>query len=155
MSAVGTSVTGLYTGCFTHGVDSSARVMLPSVWRPSDPDTVFAVIPWPLDKPEYLLVLPPARWQVMVERLKANASLTNSTSARFERQLAGSTDLMKMDKVGRFCLGEKLTAGVGIGKEATLVGRLDKFEIWDAAKRTAVQAQEPPIPAEQLESLMI
>ena len=37
-------MTGLYNGCFTHGVDSSARVMLPSVWRPTDPDTQFAVI---------------------------------------------------------------------------------------------------------------
>ncbi len=148
-------MTGLYNGCFTHGVDSSARVMLPSVWRPTDPDTQFAVIPWPLGKKDYLIVLPPARWQVLVERLKAGASLTNQAFARVERELAGAMVLMKMDKVGRFCLGERLTTEAGIGKEATMVGRLDKFEIWDAAKRKAAQAQEASIPAEQLESLML
>ncbi len=155
MSAVATSETGLYTGCFKHGLDPSLRVMLPSVWRPEDQNTVFAVIPWPLSKPEYLLVLPPQRWQVMVERLKTNSSLTNAAAAKVERKLAGSTVLMKMDKVGRFCLGEKLCLSAGIGKEATLVGRLDKFEIWDAAKHDAAEAQAEPIPAEKLESLML
>jgi MraZ protein len=155
MSAVGTSVTGLYTGCFTHGVDASDRVMVPSVWRPADPDTVFAVIPWPLDQPEFLLVLPPARWQAMIDRLKAAASLTNPKFAKVERKLAGSTFLMKMDKAGRFCLGEKLTAKAGIGEEATLVGRLDKFEIWDAARQEAAEAEDTPISPEELESMML
>jgi MraZ protein len=154
VSAGGNQFGGYY-GSFTHGVDASHRVMLPSEWRPSDPDFTFTLLPWPLTKPEYLLVLAPARWDEMQNRMRAQISLTNEAGAAVERKIYGSAVKLRLDRVGRLCLGEELRTRFGIGKEAKLVGRGEKFEIWDAEKLVAKSAQEVPITQATLDALTI
>ena len=118
-----------FHGNYAHGVDGSRRVMIPSKWRPKTPKVVFTVILWPIQVEEFLLVLPPERWQVMLDKLKGG-SLQDRRQAMLERVIGSTSAPMTLDKQGRFCLPENLAGTVGIGKEAEFVGRLDKFEIW-------------------------
>lgn len=132
----GDSENGGLLGNCTHGVDASHRVMLPIEWRPSDPDYVFTLIPWPVWKPTHVLALTPERWKELAGRIRT-FSLVDEAAAELERAIAGTAQRVRLDKVGRVCLGESLRSALGIGKEATLVGRVDKFEIWNAPDWTA------------------
>ena len=87
------------------------------------------ILPWPIGEQQYLLVLPPARWAVLLERLN-EMSLSDEEAAVGERVSGGSSSHVKLDKVGRLCLPEELANVAGIKQEAVLVGRLNKFEIW-------------------------
>ena len=117
------------TGRFHHGIDGSRRVMVPSKWRPKSGKAELTILPWPIGQQQYLLVLPPIRWNVLLERLN-EMSLSDEEAAVVERVIGGSSAHLKLDKVGRLCLPEDLAKVAGIKQEAILVGRLNKFEIW-------------------------
>ncbi len=123
----------IFTGRFLHGIDGSRRVMVPSKWRPKSGKTELAILPWPIGQQQYLLVLPPARWNVLLERLN-EMSLSDEEAAVVERVIGGSSAHVKLDKVGRLCLPEGLAKVAGIKQEAIMVGRLNKFEIWSPSR---------------------
>src|SRR5882672_7764754 len=106
------SVPGFY-GDFTHGIDESRRIMLPAKWRPKNPDVLFTVLLWPIIAPECLLVLPPERWQLMLDKLKTQ-KLQDKRVAAFERVVASTAAKLSLDRVGRLCLPETLTGPAGI-----------------------------------------
>lgn len=144
-----------FTGRFEHGVDGSHRVMIPREWRPADGKTVFTILPWPLKRPDHLLVLPPERWQSAQQRLKTGFSLTNTHGAVVQRAVAGSAVRKPLDDAGRLCLGEKLTALLGLSGKAGLVGCLDRFEIWEPGKLEETMGAIEQVADETLEQLMI
>lgn len=152
-SAVNAAVE--YTGCFEHGVDGSFRVMIPSVWRPQDKDALFTMIPWPLKRPDHLLVLPPDRWETALAKLKSSFSLTSTQGAVVQRAIASSAVRKKLDDAGRLCLGEKLAGLVNVTSKAALVGGLDKFEVWEPSRLSGTLSQIDQVPDEMLEGLMI
>lgn len=121
-----------YNGRCRHGVDASRRVMVPSEWRPQTPDVQFTLIAWPVGEEDRLLVLPPARWKEMRDRLKGE-SMSDPEVAALETHIAANSAKVSVDKVGRLCLPEGLSEMIGLKKEVELVGRLDKFEIWNPA----------------------
>jgi MraZ protein len=128
-----------FHGRFRHGIDSSRRVMIPAKWRPKE-KVDFRVLLWPIRSPKFLLVLPPKRWQVMLDKLKAK-SLTDSKVAALERFIGENSVLLELDRVGRFMLPQELGEAAGLTAEVQFVGRLDKFEIWDPDRYKA-QADE-------------
>ena len=133
MSAAQDQTLTVYSGRFRHGIDGSRRVMVPSKWRPKSGKTEFAILPWPLGEQQFLLVLPPVRWSMLLDRLN-EMSLSDDQAAVVERVIGGSSAHLKLDKVGRLCLPEELADVAGLRKEAVLVGRLNKFEIWEPSR---------------------
>ena len=136
-----------YTGHFRHGLDGSRRVMLPAKWRGSDPNQRLTMLPWPIGAEDRLLVLPPDRWREMVAKLKSR-SLSDPRIAALEQEIAENAVQVTLDKVGRICVPEELASVAKITTEAELVGRLDKFEIWEPGAREAVRAQNRKLAAE-------
>jgi MraZ protein len=136
-----------YTGHFRHGIDGSRRVMLPARWRPRDPNTKFTLLPWPIGAEDRLLVLPPERWREMLQKLKAR-SLSDPRVEALEQEIAENAMQVVPDKVGRICLSEEHARTVKITTDAELVGRLDKFEIWEPGAREAIRAQNKKLAAE-------
>ncbi|MED5382282.1 MAG: hypothetical protein VYC47_06895 [Verrucomicrobiota bacterium] len=133
MSATLQQSATVYSGRFRHGIDGSRRVMVPSKWRPKSGKTELAILPWPLGEQQFLLVLPPTRWDMLLERLN-EMSLSDDQAAVVERVIGGSSAHLTLDKAGRLCLPEELAAVAGLRKEALLVGRLNKFEIWEPGR---------------------
>jgi transcriptional regulator MraZ len=139
MPALKTNAPTDYAGHYRHGVDNSRRVMVPARWRPRDPNLVFTLLPWPLVAPECVLVLPPARWSQLLERLGEN-SLGDPQAAAVERAIAGNALHQSLDRVGRLFLSDALCQAAGLGREVEMVGRLDKFEIWEPGRYEALRA---------------
>ncbi|MBI3414520.1 MAG: hypothetical protein HY043_04230 [Verrucomicrobia bacterium] len=148
MSATEATESTEYTGRCCHGVDQSRRVMIPSEWRPTEADVKFTLIPWPIGSEDRILVLPPARWKEMRSRLAAE-SMSDPEVAALETQIAANSAKVALDKVGRMCLPETLSKTVGLKKEVELVGRIDKFEIWNPAgyAKADVESREMAISA--------
>jgi MraZ protein len=141
-----------YTGHFRHGIDGSRRVMLPAKWRPRDANTKFTILPWPIGAEDRLLVLPPERWREMLQKLKTR-SLSDPRIEALEQEIAENATQVTPDKVGRICLTEEHARAVKISAEAELVGRLDKFEIWEPNARAAIRAQNKKLAAEVLKEI--
>jgi len=125
-----------FQGEFLHGVDTGRRVMIPKAWRPENPKLLFAALLWPIGVEAYLIVLPPDRWQSLLEKMKTGR-LTDERAAKLERTIATTSAPLLLDKVGRFALPENLAAAAGITKEAQFVGRLYQFEIWSPKRYQA------------------
>ena len=141
-----------FHGNFRHGIDKSRRVMIPAKWRPSDPDVVFTVLLWPISVEEFLLVLPPERWQVMLDKLKMK-SLHDKRVATLERVIGATSAPLSLDKVGRFCLPDHLAKPAAIENEAEFVGRLDKFEIWSPKRFQAGVSEDKSLAATVAEEI--
>ncbi len=151
MPDAGSSVPNFH-GDFTYGIDDSRRVMVPAKWRPKDPNVLFTVILWPISVEEFLLVLPPERWQLMLDKLKTQ-KLQDKRVAAFERVIASTSAQMPLDRVGRLCLPENLTGPVGITDKALFVGRLNKFEIWSPQRRAPAVVDDKTLAANVMEEL--
>ena len=121
--------------------------MLPARWRPRDPNTKFTVLSWPIGAEDRLLVLPPERWREMLQKLKTR-SLSDPRVEALEQEIAENAMQVIPDKVGRICLSEEHARTVKITTDAELVGRLDKFEIWEPGAREAIRAQNKKLAAE-------
>lgn len=141
-----------FHGNFRHGIDDSRRVMIPAKWRPTDPSVVFTVLLWPINLEEFLLVLPPERWQVMLDKLKMK-SLHDKRVATLERVIGATSAPLSLDKVGRFCLPDNLAKAAAIEKEAEFVGRLDKFEIWSPKRFLAGVSEDKSLAAKVAEEI--
>jgi DNA-binding transcriptional regulator/RsmH inhibitor MraZ len=126
--------------------------MLPAKWRPRDPNTKFTVLPWPIGAEDRLLVLPPERWREMLQKLKTR-SLSDPRIEALEQEIAENAAQVTPDKVGRICITEEHARVVKITDEAELVGRLDKFEIWEPAARAAIRAQNKKLAAGVLKEI--
>ena len=126
--------------------------MLPAKWRPRDGGTTFTILPWPIGAEDRLLVLPPERWREMLAKLKAK-SLSDPRIEALEQEIAENAAQVKPDKVGRIGLLEEHTRVVKISDEAELVGRLDKFEIWEPSAREAVRARNKKLAAEVVKEI--
>jgi MraZ protein len=136
-----------FHGEYLYGLDESRRVMIPAKWRPKDPKVVFRAILWPIKMEEFLLVLPPERWQLLLDTFKTKA-LNDQRVAALERTISGTSAPLLLDKVGRFCLPDHLAGPAGIEKEAQFVSRVGKFEIWSPARFKSSTLQDKNVAAE-------
>jgi len=141
-----------FHGNFPYGLDANRRVMVPAIWRPKKPGVLFTVILWPIKVQDCLMVLPPERWKVMLDKLKTK-SLQDKRVAAFERTIGSTSAQLTLDRVGRFCLPEHLIGPAQIDKDVMFAGRLDKFEIWNPERLKAATAEDKAVAAELVEGL--
>jgi MraZ protein len=141
------AVVPSFHGDYSHAMDESRRVMIPARWRPKDPSIVFTVLAWPINSEEFLLVLPPERWRVMLDKLKQR-SLHDPRVATLERVIGSTSAPLTLDRVGRFVVPEHLSKLVGIGKEVKFVGRLDKFEMWSPERYAQSKVEDKGLAAQ-------
>jgi DNA-binding transcriptional regulator/RsmH inhibitor MraZ len=88
----------------------------------------------------------------MLQKLKTR-SLSDPRVEALEQEIAENATQVTPDKVGRICLTEEHARAVKITEEAELVGRLDKFEIWEPNARDTVRKQNRKLAAEVLKEI--
>src|SRR5262245_20622808 len=137
-----------FHGNFSYGIDSSRRVMMPARWRPEDPNVLFTFILWPINVEEYLLVLPPERWRVMLDKLKTQ-SLGDEGVASIERVIGSTSAQLTLDRAGRFSLPEHLMGPAGLTDKAEFVARLHLFEIWTPERRAVAVVKDKTLAASE------
>jgi MraZ protein len=132
----------IYNSRYTHGVDEKRRVQIPAKWRPAKPGTELTLVVWPKAKEgPCLRVLPP---QAMAKVMRDLDAMSNSDSNKtvLKRFIGSESVQVALDKAGRICLPEKMAREAGIGKEALLVGVLDRFDIWSPERYEKLKASD-------------
>ena len=121
-------------------MDEKRRVQIPAKWRTPESEVLTLVL-WPKGvMPEAcLLVLPPKEWEALVQKLKA-MPFADPKAETLRRLLGKKSDRVTLDKGGRICLRDAMAKAAAIGKEAMLVGLLDRFEIWDPERYQSASA---------------
>ena len=129
-----------YNSLYRHGVDAKRRVQIPAKWRSAEPE-VLTLILWPKGTlPEAcLLVLPPAEWIALVQKLKT-MPFADPKAEALRRLLGRKSDRVTLDRAGRICLPEAMAQASAIGDEALLVGLVDRFEIWNPERHQSASA---------------
>jgi len=120
------------------------RMSLPPEWRKEGCPTEFALLPWPLWGPKYLLVLPPARWQEMRRNIVPE-SLSDEQGMELQRLVHAEVVHRTLDDYGRLPLPEEAIGRFGLQQQALLIGMDDKFEIWPPPAGNAAISKLDPL----------
>ena len=131
-----------YNSVYRHGVDSKRRVQIPAMWRPAQEGVQFTLILWPKHQAgPCLRVLPPAEMAKLMRTLEgmANEDPNKDVLMRF---IGSESVQVALDKSGRICIPEEMATAVEIKGEATLVGRLNQFEIWNSKRYEQVKSSD-------------
>ena len=131
-----------YNSLYQHGVDQKRRVQIPAKWLPGESSVEFTLILWPKSKDgPCLRVLPPKEMAQLMEELDAMPN-SDPNKTVLKRFIGSESVQVATDKTGRICLPEAMAKAAGIKDEATLVGLLDRFEIWNPERYEKVKAAD-------------
>jgi MraZ protein len=149
MSAATENEPIYFNSLFRHGVDEKRRIQIPAKWRPAHANMQYFLILWPHENTSYfcLMVLPPAEWRELVEKLKT-LPFNHPDALRLRRLIGTNAASADLDRSGRICIPEEMAKAAGITKEAVLVGLLDRFQIWSAELYAEVQKKDVMTTAE-------
>jgi MraZ protein len=135
-----------YTDTFRHAFDAKGRITVPSEWRQAWFESSLFVLP----SSDKCLKVYPASWLGNLQTKVAEFPSSNVMRQGVEL-LASKAQSATFDAQGRIMVKEKLREGAGLKKDTFLVGRLDHFQIWDAAvweaKDTATMTVEEALSA--------
>jgi len=136
------TATQIYNSTYRHGVDEKRRIQIPSMWRPVETGVQLTLIVWPqrVEGP-CLRVLPPKEMAELMAELDAMPNGDRNKTI-LKRIIGAESTQVTLDKAGRICVPEEMARAAGIEDEATLVGLLDRFEIWDPARYEKVKASD-------------
>jgi MraZ protein len=123
----------VYRGANLLAIDEKGRVAMPARYRQSLLDSCGGqlVITENFREP-CLLLYPAPAWLEFESKLMALPDV-DAAAAWFKRQLSGNAVEIEMDKQGRMLLPQVMRDDAGLAREAMLVGRINRFEIWDVA----------------------
>jgi MraZ protein len=138
-----------YNARYDNTVDEKRRVQIPSKWRGGPGEADFMLILWPngTQKDACLMVLPPPAAQKLKDKVNA-LSFGDPQAEALRRFLGRKSDTVTADKSGRITLPEAMAKGVGIEKEAVLIGMFDRFQIWNPKSYEEVIASEDALATE-------
>ena len=132
----------VYTSSYQHEVDEKRRIQIPARWRPTEPGTELTLILWPKSKEgPCLRVLPPKELAQLMESIDAMPN-SDPNKTVLKRFIGSESMQVALDKAGRICLPEDMAKAAGVETKAVLVGLLDRFEIWNAARYENVKSSD-------------
>lgn len=140
----------IYNSIYRHGVDTKRRIQVPAMWRPTEADFQFTLIVWPQrQEGACLRVLPPKEMAELMASLDAIPNGDRNKTI-LKRIIGSESTQVALDKAGRICVPEEMAraAGIEIEQEVTLVGLLDRFEIWGSKTYERIKAADAVMAAE-------
>lgn len=114
-------------GNYQHTIDAKGRLFIPSKQREALGDTVYMTRG--LD--DCVFLFSKAGWEEFVSSLD-NLSMAKARVA--VRYFGGNAAESELDAQGRISLPSNLRKICGLDKDVTVVGVLNRLEIWDTAK---------------------
>ena len=116
----------MLTGEFNHSIDAKGRLIIPSKFREILGED--CVIMRGLDG--CLFLYPRNEWEALEEKLRT-LPLTDPRARYLTRFFGGSAVDGPLDKQGRVLISSALRNYANLEKDVTLVGVLNRVEIWD------------------------
>lgn len=117
-----------FVGEFDHTLDEKGRIIIPAKYRALLGDKVFLVKSW---EEECLYLFPRGEWERIMNQYLANISPFDEEGQEFRRALSSDVEDAEVDKQGRVFIPTKLRPHAGIENQVTILGVLDRLEIWD------------------------
>ncbi len=116
----------MFKGTYRHRVDAKGRLPVPALFRRALGGEA-AVVVTLLD--QCLAVYPPAEWARLEGQLAALPAFSKQVKALTRLLLSRAADC-EIDVQGRILLPPALRASADLGRDAVVVGVLNRFEIW-------------------------
>ena len=114
----------MFVGQFEHSLDAKGRLVLPARFRQHLADGGY------VSTLEVALGLwTPQQFEEMVMKLEQSAEEGRVPQARI-RAFAAATDEIRPDSAGRILLPPRLRESIGLEKDAVIIGRLRRIEIF-------------------------
>jgi MraZ protein len=120
------SQPAVFKGTYHHRVDAKGRLPVPAAFRRLLGDEGLVVVTL-LD--QCLAVYSPSEWARLEAQLAALPAFSKPVKA-LTRLLASRAADCEIDVQGRILLPPALRAAAGLGRDAVVVGVLNRFEVW-------------------------
>ena len=119
-----------FTGQFSFNIDSKNRINIPAPLRKqfSNKDKKTFVVTKGIDNCAW--IYPITEWKKIQNELQQLSSLSK-TNRIFLRNHLRHANILKYDSQGRFVLPQSLIEYASIKKDITIIGVLNKIEIWN------------------------
>lgn len=126
-----------FTGSYFRSMDAKGRLVLPPKFLDAlgapghggDAGDPAAGAFWLTAYYGHLTAYLPDQWDAIVEQL-SGIRMPPPALAHFKTKVIGLAHEMVPDGQGRVRIPQPLLRAAGLGRDAVLVGMLDKFEIW-------------------------
>jgi MraZ protein len=129
----------MYVGSFPRTMDAKNRVTIPSEFPIKEGELLYI---FPERHSRYLNVMPEVEFARQEDVLKERLESKTKGWRSIIRDIFGSAREVRTDKQGRILIPDEFCKAVGLNPTVTCVAVKNSFEIWDAAKRAEVLAQE-------------
>ena len=119
-----------FTGQYSFNIDSKNRINIPAPLRKqfSNKDKKTFVVTGGIDNCAW--IYPITEWKKIQNELQQLSSLSK-TNRIFLRNHLRHANILKYDSQGRFVLPQSLIEYASIKKDITIIGVLNKIEIWN------------------------
>jgi MraZ protein len=115
----------VFKGTYRHRIDAKGRLPVPAPFRRALPGR--SLVLTLLD--QCLAVYPPLEWSRLESQLSHLPAFDRKAKA-LARLLASRASDCEVDTQGRILLPPPLRQGAGLGRDAVVVGVLNRFEVW-------------------------
>jgi MraZ protein len=123
----------VFAGVSTLNLDAKGRLAVPAKHREALADCCASrvvVTVNPDGQERCLLLYPENEWREVARNLSRRDSMHPKVRA-MQRLVVGYASEMELDGQGRILLSSELREFAGLGKRVSLVGQVNKIEIWD------------------------
>ena len=114
-------------GEYNHNIDSKGRMNFPAKMR-EELGPVFVITLW---QGNCLAAFTDSEWKRISDRIR---QLPMSQSMDLVRYMFSNACSVEPDKQGRILIPQNLRDAVGLVKDVTVIGAMDRAEIWDTAR---------------------
>lgn len=133
----------MFRGTHELSIDTKGRLAIPAKFREvllrefSEDDEQATRLVVTLENRDRLLFYPEMRWQEIEKELLALKTAGNPRLQKYRDLVLHSAENLEIDSAGRVVLPALLRQRVDLDKEVLLLGRVDRFEVWNRARKMA------------------
>lgn len=129
-----------FVGEIDHTLDPKGRIIIPAKYRATLGSKVYLVKSW---ENECVYIFPSTEWERIMKNFLANISPFDEQGQEFRRSLASDVEESEVDRQGRLFIPPKLRQHAAIGNEVTILGVLERLELWDTARWRTEKQKKP------------
>ncbi len=119
-----------FSGEYTHSIDSKGRLNVPAKYRKALPPHARDTLVVTLWFEGCLAVYSLDDWERLKNDLR-HLPVTDKAARRYIRTIISQAAESKIDKQGRIMVPKRLLEKANIKNRVTIVGALNKFELWN------------------------